>query len=106
MEVTLTISTLKHLETHDADIILPPQDHSLKQRMPSPEFVFTEDDFPYLPGSETLSKCQHIDDGTMLLASLMPPPIFTSDFDLDYFTSVPILVNHEPAADHIEQSLI
>jgi len=30
MEVTPTISMLKHLETHIADVILLPQDHSLK----------------------------------------------------------------------------
>jgi len=100
------ISMLKHLETHITDIILPPQDHSLKWQMPSLDFVFTEDNFPYLPGSGTPSKHQHIDDGTMSLGSPMPPPIFTSDFDPDYFVSVPIFVNHEPAANYIEQSLI
>jgi len=31
MEVTPTISMLKHLETHIADIILLPQNHSLKR---------------------------------------------------------------------------
>jgi len=30
MDITLTVSMLKHLETHVADIIHPPQDHSLK----------------------------------------------------------------------------
>jgi len=106
MEVTLTISMLKCLETHIANVILPPQDHSLKWRMPSPDFVFTEDDFPYLPGSETPSKCQHIDDGTMALGSPMLPPTFARDFDPDYFASVPIFIDHEPTADYIEQSLI
>ena len=106
MEVTPMISTLKRLETHIADIILPPQDHSLKWRTPSPDFVFTEDDFSYLPGSKTPSKRQHIDDGTMLLGSPTPLPHFASDYNLDYFASVPICLDHEPDADYIEQSLI
>jgi len=106
MEVTPTISTLKLLETHVADVILPPQDHFLKKRTPSPDFVFTEDDFPYLPGSGTPSKHQCVDDGTILLGSPMPPPTFASDYDPDYFASVPIFINHEPAADYIEQSFI
>ena len=76
MEVTLMISTLKHLETHVADIILPPQDHSLKWRTPSLDFVFTEDDFPYLPGSETPLKHQCINDGTISLGSPTPLPHF------------------------------
>jgi len=42
----------------------------------------------------------------MLLGSPTPPPTFASDYDPDYFMSVPIFINHEPAADHIEQSLI
>ena len=100
------ISTLKRLETHVADVILPPQDHSLKRRMPSPDFVFTKDDFPYLVGRETPSKRQRIDDGTMSLGSPTPLPHFASDYDLDYFASVPIFLNHEPDADYIEQSLI
>jgi len=74
--------------------------------MPSLDFIFTEDDFPYLPGSGTPSKCQCIDDGTVSLDSPMPPPTFARDFDSDYFASVPIFVNHEPTADYIEQSLI
>jgi len=74
--------------------------------MPSPDFIFTEDDFPYLPGSETPSKRQRIDDGTVSLGSSMPPPTFARDFDPDYFVSVPIFINHEPTADYIEQSLI
>ena len=106
MKVTPTISVLKHLETHVADIILPPQDHSLKRQTPSPDFVFTEDDFPYLPGSKPPSKCQCIDDGTVSLGSPTLPPHFTSDYDLDYFVSVPIFLDHEPDADYIEQSLI
>ena len=97
---------LKHLETHVTDVILLPQDHSLKWRTPSPDFVFTEDDFPYLPGSETSSKCQCIDDGTMSLGSPTPPLTFARDFNPDYFVSVPIFINHEPTADYIEQSLI
>jgi len=76
MKVTPTISMLKRLETHIAEVILPPQDYSLKWRTPSPDFIFTEDDFPYLPGSETLSKHQHIDDGAMLLGSPTLPPTF------------------------------
>jgi len=106
IEVTPTISTLKRLETHIADVILPPQDHSLKWRTPSPDFIFTEDDFPYLLGSETPSKCQRIDDGTMSLGSPTPPLHFASDYDLDYFASVPIFLDHEPTADYIKQSLI
>jgi len=106
MEITPTISTLKRLETHVADVILLPQDHSLKQRTPSPDFAFTEDDFPYLAGRETPSKRQRIDDGTMSLGSLTPPPHFALDYDPDYFASVPIFLNHEPDADYIEQSLI
>jgi len=106
MEVIPMISMLKHLETHVANVILSPQDHSLKWRTPSPDFVFTEDDFPYLPGSETPSKHQCIDDGTVLLGSPMPPPTFARDFDLDYFASVPIFIDHEPTADDIEQGLI
>jgi len=97
---------LKRLETHVANIILPPQDHSLKWRTPSPDFIFTEDDFSYLPGSGTPSKHQHIDDGTVSLGSPTPLPHFASDYDLDYFASVPIFLDHEPTADYIEQSLI
>jgi len=106
MEVTPMISTLKHLETHVADVILPPQDLSLKWQMPSPDFVFTADNFPYLPGSKTPLKHQCIDDGTVSLGSPMPPPTFTRDFDPDYFESVPIFIDHEPTADYIKQSLI
>jgi len=106
MEVTLTILTLKCLETHVTDVILLPQDHSLKWRTPSPDFIFTEDDFSYLPGSETPSKRQFINDGTISLGSLMPPLHFASDYDPDYFASVPVFLDHEPDADYIEQSLI
>jgi len=106
MDITPTVSMLKRLETHVADIVHPPQDHSLKRQMPSPDFIFTEDDFPYLPGSETPSKHQHIDDGTISLGSPTPPLDFTRDYDLDYFASVPIFLYHEPTADYIEQSLI
>jgi len=106
MEITPTISTLKRLETHVTDVILPPQDYSLKWHTPSPDFVFTEDDFSYLAGRETPSKRQHIDDGTVLLGSPMPPLHFASDYDPDYFASVPIFLDHEPDADYIEQSLI
>ena len=42
----------------------------------------------------------------MSLGSPMPPPHFTSDYDSDYFVSVPIFLDHEPDADYIEQSLI
>jgi len=31
MDITPTVSMLKHLETHVADIVHPPQDHSLKR---------------------------------------------------------------------------
>jgi len=106
MEITLTISTLKRLETHVADVILPPQDHSLKWRTPSLDFIFTEDNFPYLAGRDTPSKRLRIDDGTVSLGSPTPPPHFASDYDPDYFTSVPIFLNHEPDADYIKQSLI
>ena len=47
MEVTPTISMLKRLETHITNVILSPQDHSLKWRTPSLDFIFTEDNFPY-----------------------------------------------------------
>jgi len=106
IEVTLMILMLKHLERHVTNVILPPQDHSLKWQMLSPDFVFTEDDFPYLPESETPSKHQYIDDGTISLGSPTPPLTFTRDFDPDYFMSVPIFINHEPTADYIKQSLI
>ena len=74
--------------------------------MPSPNFIFTEDDFPYLPESGTLLKHQHIDDATILLGSLMPPPDFTGDFDMEYFVSVPNFLDHESDANYIEQSLV
>jgi len=106
MDITLTVSTLKRLETHVADIVHPPQDHSLKWRTPSPDFVFTEDDFPYLPGSKTPSKRQRIDDGTILLGSSTPPLDFARDYNPDYFMSVSIFLYHEPTTDYIEQSLI
>ena len=106
MDITPTVSTLKRLETHVADIVHPPQDPSLKWRTPSPDFIFTEDNFLYLPGSETPLKHQRIDDGTISLGSPMPPPDFARDYDPDYFASVPIFLNHEPTADYIEQSLI
>jgi len=106
MEITLTISMLKHFETHITNIILLPQDHFLKRRTPSPDFVFTEDDFPYLPGSETPSKRQCIEDRTVSLGSPTPPPHFALDYDPDYFASVSIFLDHEPAADYIKQSLI
>jgi len=100
------ISTLKHLETHIADVVLLPQDHSLKRRTPSLDFVFTEDDFPYLPGSRTPFKCQHVDDGTISLGSPTLPPDFAGDFDMKYFVSVPNFLDHEPDANYIEQSLV
>jgi len=106
MNITPTVSMLKRLETHVANIVHPPQDHSLKQRTPSLDFVFTEDDFPYLLGSETLSKRQNINDETISLGSPTPPPDFARDYDPDYFASVPIFLYHEPTADYIEQSLI
>ena len=106
MDVMPTISTLKPLETHTANVILLPQDYSLKQRMPSPDFVFTEDDFPYFLGSGTPSKCQCVDNGTMLLGSSTPPPDFTGDFDMEYFVSVSNFLDHEPDANYIEQSLV
>jgi len=65
MDVTPMASTLKCLETHVYNIVHLPQDHSLKQQMPSPDFVFTEDNFPYLLGSRTPSKRQHTNDGTI-----------------------------------------
>jgi len=106
MDITPTVSTLKHLETHVADIVHPPQDHSLKWRMPSLNFIFTKDDFPYLLGSETLLKRQRIDDRTIFLGSPTPLPDFTRDYNPDYFASVPIFLDHEPNANYIEQSLI
>jgi len=106
MDMMPTISTLKRLETHIANVILPPQGHSLKWQMPSPDFVFTEDDFPYLPGSGTPSKRQHMDDGMISLGSPMLPPDFAGDFDTEYFMSVPNFLDHEPDANYIEQSLV
>jgi len=106
MDATPMISTLKRLETHITDVVHPPQDTSLKRRTPSPEFVFTEDDFPYLPGSGTPSKCQRVDDGTISLGSPSPPPDFARDFDTDYFASVLNFLDHEPNANYIEQSLV
>ena len=106
MDVTPTVSTLKRLETNIYDDVHPPQDHSLKWRSPSPDFIFTEDDFPYLPGSGTPLKRQCIDNGTISLGSPMPPPDFARDFDMDYFMSVPKFLDHEPNANYIEQSLV
>ena len=106
MDITPTVSTLKRLETHVTDIVHPPQDHSLKWQTPSPDFVFTKDNFPYLPGSKTPSKRQRINDGTILLGSPMLPLDFARDYDPDYFASVPIFLDHEPNANYIEQSLI
>jgi len=106
MDVTPMVSTLKRLETHVYNVIHPPQDHSLKWWLPSPDFVFTEDDFPYLPGSGTPSKRQGIDDGTISLGSPMLPPDFAGDFDTDYFPSVPNFLDHKPNANYIEQSLV
>ena len=106
MDVMPMISTLKHLETHVADDVLLSQDHSLKWRTPSPDFVFTENDFPYLPGSGTPSKCQCMDNGTILLGSPTPPLNFTGDFDTEYFMSVSNFLDHEPDANYIEQSLV
>ena len=106
MDVTLMISMLKHLETHVYIVAHLPQDHSLKWQTPSPDFVFTEDDFPYLPGSGTPLKRQRTDDGTILLGSPMLPLDFTGDFDMEYFASVPKFLDHEPDANYIEQSLV
>jgi len=106
MDITLTVSMLKHLETHVTDIVHPPQDHSLKWRTPSLDFIFTKDDFPYLTGSKTPLKRQRIDNGTISLGSPTPPLDFARDYDPDYFTSVPIFLDHEPNANYIEQSLI
>jgi len=74
--------------------------------MPSSNFVFTEDNFPYLPGSRTLSNRQCNDDETISLDSPMPPPDFTGDFDTEYFMSVLNFLDHEPDANYIEQSLV
>jgi len=106
MDVTLTVSMLKHLETHIYNIVHLPQDHSLKQRMPSSNFIFTEDDFLYLLASRTLSKHQHIGDETILLGSPTLPPDFAGNFDTEYFMSVLIFLDHEPDANYIEQSLV
>jgi len=106
MDVMPMISTLKRLETHNADVVLPPQDHSLKRQTPSPDFVFTEDNFPYLLGSRIPSKCQCMDDETISLGSPTPPPDFAGDFDTEYFVSVPNFLDHEPDANYIEQSLV
>ena len=103
MDVTPMVLMLKCLETHIYDIIHSPQNHSLKRQMPSPDFVFTEDDFPYLLRSRTLLKCQH---QQWLLGSPMPPPDFTGDFDMEYFISVSNFLDHEPDANYIEQSLV
>ena len=105
MEVMPTISTLKCLETHIADVILLPQNHSLKWQTPSPDFVFTEDDFPYLLESRTPSKHQCVDDGMISLGSTLPPD-FAEDFNTEYFMSVPNFLDHEPDANYIEQSLV
>ena len=56
MDITPMVSMLKHLETHVYVVIHSSQDHSLKWQMPSPDFIFTEDNFSYLLGSRTLSK--------------------------------------------------
>jgi len=106
MDVTLTILMLKCLETHVYDIIHLSQDHFLKWRMPSPDFVFTEDNFPYILGSGTPSKHQHINNGTILLGSPMPSLDFAGDFDTEYFASVLNFLDHEPDANYIEQSLV
>jgi len=106
MDVTPMVSMLKHLETHIYNIVHPPQDHFLKRRLPSPDFVFTEDNFPYLLRSGTPLKRQHIDDKTILLGSPMPPPDFVGDFDMDYFMSVSNFLDHEPNDNYIEQSLV
>ena len=106
MDVTLTVLTLKHFESHVSDIIHPPQNHSLKWQIPSPNFIFTEDDFPYLPGSGTPSKRQYIDDRTISVGSPMLPPDIAGDFDTDYFASVLNFLDHEPDANYIEQSLV
>ena len=47
-----------------------------------------------------------MDNGTISLGSLMPPPDFTGDFDIEYFVSVPNFLDHEPDANYIEQSLV
>jgi len=106
MDVTLIVLMLKRLETHVYNDIHPPQDHSLKWRSPSPNFVFTEDEFPYLSGSRTPSKRQRIDDGTISLGSPTPHPDFARDFDTDYFVSVPKFLDYESNANYIEQSLV
>jgi len=106
MDVTPTISMLKRLETHIYNVVHLPQDHSLKWQTSSPDFVFTEDDFPYLPGSRTPSKRQCIDDETISLGSPMPSPDFAGDFDMEYFASVPNFLDHKPDANYIEQSLV
>jgi len=74
--------------------------------MPSPNFVFIEDNFPYLPGSRTLSQRQYTDNGTISLGNPTPPLDFAGDFDTDYFTSFPNFLDHESNANHIEQSLV
>ena len=59
-----------------------------------------------LPGSGTPLKRQHIDNRTISLGSPMLPPDFAGDFDMDYFTSVLIFLDHEPDANYIEQNLV
>jgi len=106
MDIMPTVLMLKHLETHVTDIILPPQNHFLKWQTSFLDFVFTEDNFSYLPGGGTPSKHQHIDNGTISLGSPMPPLDFAGDFDMEYFMSVPNFLDHEPDANYIEQSLV
>ena len=106
IDIALTISMLKHFKTHVYDIVHLPQNHSLKQQMPSPDFIFTEDNFFYLPQSRTPLKRQCTDNETISLGSLMSPLDFTGDFDMEYFMSVPNFLDHEPDANYIEQSLV
>ena len=106
MDIIWTISMLKHLETHIAYVVHPPQDTSLKWQTPSLDFIFTENDFLYLLESGTLSKCQCIDDGTISLGSPSLSLDFVRDFDVEYFTLVSIFLDHEPDANYIEQSLV
>ena len=106
MKITPTISMLKRLETHIYNIVHLPQDHSLKWQTLSPNFVFTEDDFPYLPESGTPLKPQHIDNGTISLGSPMLPLDFAGDFNMDYFASVSNFLDYKLDANYIDQSLV
>ena len=97
------VQTLKCLETHIVDVVEPHKDRSLKrQSLPYKNFLFTEEDFLFLLGSEDPSKHQCLDDGTISLGSPSLPLDFALSYDQDYFASVQFLT-HELNANYIEQ---